>query len=148
MAQRLSISIPDDLYNKIQMVKENLNISGICQEAIMNAVEMEMLKSNACNDLNSLVIRLKTERKMAGEKFKRDGFSDGTKDAYRMSFEDIYFIYLHQDAMKLEELFEWGATKETRKKIAEKIDYSPFLDFEEISDFYFKGWVDAYFIPL
>lgn len=39
MAKRLNISISDDLYERLQAVKDNLNVSGVCQEAIEKAVK-------------------------------------------------------------------------------------------------------------
>ncbi len=54
MAQRLSISVPDDLAAQVKSFKSKLNVSRICQEAIMQAIEMVELKDRSQQDLDVL----------------------------------------------------------------------------------------------
>ena len=46
MAKTLTISIPDELNNKLQEVKGKMNISRICQEALAYQIEIEMMAKN------------------------------------------------------------------------------------------------------
>ena len=46
MVKRLNISVPDELYDRLQKVNESINISKVCQGAIMDKVAtVEIAKS-------------------------------------------------------------------------------------------------------
>ncbi len=152
MAQRVNISVPDDLFGKMQIFKDRLNISRICQGAIMRAIKLEEIKEKAMPDIENLAVRLRKEREDTGQVFKEEGFKDGIKDAYKMGFEEIYTLQLHQDAESPKELFDWYASKQTKEKVerqsheeGEKIeaDFGPFLGFDDIRDLYSRGWLDG-----
>ncbi|MEH1779701.1 MAG: hypothetical protein V7L26_11410 [Nostoc sp.] len=44
MAQRITITLPDNLHERLQMFKESLNVSGVCQQAIDLAIQIEEIK--------------------------------------------------------------------------------------------------------
>lgn len=67
MAKRVNVSIPDDLYVKIDLYRDRLKISKICQKALEMAVVLEKAK----------------------EEFKKTGFVDGQKHAKKLSAEDV-----------------------------------------------------------
>lgn len=93
VAERITITIPDNLYERLQDVKENLNVSGVCQRAIEQAVQIEELKLRT--DIPSkekVILRLRMEKQEAGAKWKQIGFTDGVEDAQKLSYADLKFF--------------------------------------------------------
>jgi len=45
VAQRITSTIPDDLHERLQVVKEGINVSGVCQRAIYLAIQIEEIKA-------------------------------------------------------------------------------------------------------
>lgn len=58
MAQRITITIPDSLHDRLQAVKDQINVSVICQEAIMQAVGIEEIKQKQISKIEMLLQRL------------------------------------------------------------------------------------------
>lgn len=153
MAQRINISVPDDLFDKIQTFKDRLNISRICQRAILEAISLEETKDKAAPDIENLAARLRKEKQDICQELRDEGFEDGIKDTYGMGLEEIYILQLHQDAESPEELFSRSASRRTREKIkrrpheeGEKIeaDFYPFSEFfDDVEDIYYRGWLDG-----
>ena len=147
MSQRINISIPDELYEKMQVYKERLNISKLCQRAIHHAVIIEDLRDQTNEEIDKLAISFKKEREEYGQTFREEGFKDGTRDAFKCDFQWMYTIWTHRDAVPPKELFERGSTKESREKVENEqletnLDF--FISFEHVKDLYFKGWCEGF----
>ena len=152
MSQRVTISIQDDLFDKLQTFKDRLNISRICQWSISEAISLEETKDKIAPDIENLAVRLRKEKQDICQKIRDEGFEDGIKDANEMGLEEIYILQIHQDEESPKELFSWSATQRTREKIerkpheeGEKIKatFFPFLFFDEVEDIYYRGWLDG-----
>ena len=147
MSQRINISVPDELYEKIQAFKDRLNISKLCQNAILRAVKLEELRNQTRREIDKLAASFNKEREEYGQKFQEEGFKDGTRDAFRTDFQWMYTIWTHRDAEPPEKLCEMGATKETTEKVESqhlKADLDFFLCFDHVKDLYFKGWLEGF----
>jgi len=147
MSQRINISVPDELYEKIQDFKDLLNISKLCQNAILKAVKLEELRDQTGGEIDKLAVSFNKEREEYGQKFKEEGFKDGTRDAFSCDFQWMYTIWTHRDAETPEKLYEMGATKETTEKVEnEKLDTDLdfFICFDHVKDLYFKGWLEGF----
>ena len=73
---RISISIPDRLMARLEPVKESINISRLCRDALERRVAMfERAAVQGGHDLDtvSLVERLREERALDGGKFEKLG---------------------------------------------------------------------------
>jgi len=73
---RISISLPDSLIAKLEPIKDGINISQLCREALEQRVaSYELAASGNGNDLdfNALVHRLREERDRFGGKFEQLG---------------------------------------------------------------------------
>ncbi len=82
MAQRITITLPDDLHERLQMFKESLNVSGVCQQAIDLAVQIEEIKVRTdIPAMEKAITRLRKEKQEASAKWKQTGFKDGLIDA-------------------------------------------------------------------
>lgn len=87
MAQRINITISDDLHNRLQAVKDGLNISRICQEAIKMEVEISELKAQSGKE--AVVSRLRLQKEQHDEVYEQMGRKDGLKDAEKMDYDEL-----------------------------------------------------------
>ena len=73
---RISVSLPEELMTRLEPVKENLNISHVCREALERRVEAferaSMVESEGL-DLESLSARLREDRVLVEGKFESAG---------------------------------------------------------------------------
>ena len=68
---RISISIPDKLMAKLEPIKESINISQLCREALEHRIAVfERAARHDALDLKSLVKRLRDERSSEETKFE------------------------------------------------------------------------------
>ena len=68
---RISISIPDELMAKLEPIKDGINISQLCREALERRVDaFERAAGHEALDLDGLVKRLRDERSMEESKFE------------------------------------------------------------------------------
>ena len=73
---RISISIPDKLMARLEPIKDNINISKLCREALeqrINAFERAARREGDVLDLDSLVLRLREEKDASGGQFEDVG---------------------------------------------------------------------------
>lgn len=147
MSQRINISVPDELFEKMQAYKDRLNVSKLCQNAIQRAVAIEEQRDRTNGDIDRLAIAFERERMQYGQAFREEGFRDGTNDGLACDFQWMYTIWTHRDAEPPEKLFEMAATKETTEKVQNEqleTDLDFFICFDHVKDLYFKGWLDGF----
>ena len=73
---RISISIPDKLMQRLEPIKDNINISKLCREALeqrITAFERAARREGDVLDLDSLVLRLRQEKDASGIQFEDVG---------------------------------------------------------------------------
>ena len=71
---RISISIPDKLMAKLEPIKDSINVSQLCREALERRVAaFERAAGHDALDLDGLVQRLQEERSLEGSKFENLG---------------------------------------------------------------------------
>jgi hypothetical protein len=143
MANRLNISVSDELYEKIDCYRNKLKISKVCQKALEKAVQVEEAK----------------------EEFRNIGFADGQKQAVQISSEDIEKIleimkgkegrYRRWNKMdRMEEVYERFADKNVERKSLGNIGGPSSLSYQgriiddeddiaEIFYEYREAWVDG-----
>jgi post-segregation antitoxin (ccd killing protein) len=94
MAQRITITLPDNLHERLQTFKEKLNVSGICQEAIDSAIQIEEIKVKTdIPAIEKAIARLRKEKQETCEKWKQIGFKDGVTDAVEeLDYQTIKYI--------------------------------------------------------
>ncbi len=88
MSQRVTIAVPDALFERLQPVKHHFNISAICQEALEMAVICEELKTKAAEQDN-LVERLQAEKKVLLNTVRQEGFELGIRSSSKLSYKDF-----------------------------------------------------------
>jgi predicted CopG family antitoxin len=128
MAERITITLPGDIYKRLQVVKGNLNISGLCQGVIKQAIQIEEIKMKDIPIEEKVIERLRLEKQIAERERKKTGFIDGQEDAQELTYED--FMALSKQGIS-EKIREWVQDK--RIRFLEDTD-------EEI---YLEGWVEG-----
>lgn len=142
MAQRITVTLSDELHNRLQEVKDNLNVSRICQKAIHSAVQMEELKART--DISPTVkamTRLREEKKEAAAKWKQIGFDDGVKEAAEnLSYKELKYIGEGGD---INESIapHYPTIMMEIELISENNHYCDYEDFE--LDIYAAAWVEG-----
>ena len=100
MSQKITITIPDKLFVRLNGVKENINnVSALCQKAIEWEVYRQELiigaklqQKEEKRTMETIVERLKMEKKQYVERFRDQGYEDGYFDAQSMSYTDLMEI--------------------------------------------------------
>ena len=88
----ISISIPDDLKVQLENIKDRINISKVCREAITNKVDQltpipkDDKKFEALiHNLRGLILEFQNE-------WYNYGFKDGVRDFERLNYAEIKYI--------------------------------------------------------
>jgi post-segregation antitoxin (ccd killing protein) len=97
MAKTLSITIPEDLFNRLQAVKESLNVSGVCQEAIASAVKIEELRKEGGDNMEAVIERLREEKKTHAEEYYAEGFEEGLRLGKELDYVTLLNIVMDED---------------------------------------------------
>lgn len=146
MTERITITIPDSLHTRLQTVKENLNVSALCQQAIEYAISMEEIKMTALTKKEKVIQRLRLERQKSEEQWFDSGKNDGLEAADNLSYE--YFeqlCELYAEKNELERYGNWVGLdqfpEDLRGGIQEQMDdYSPKPPNKET---YLAGWIEG-----
>lgn len=101
MAKRLSVSVPEDLFEKLQQYKNTLKLSKICQEALSDAVKKaELVEANNSHEkFHDLVDRLRKDKKQKSMPFYEEGFRDGIEDAYAINSKQFEGYQYEKDVV-------------------------------------------------
>jgi hypothetical protein len=103
VSRRITIAVPDELFERLQAVKHNFNISSICQEALEMAITHEELKQQAQGQDN-LVERLRVEKNVLLNKVRQEGFELGIRSSSKLSYQDYrHFERVYSLAESLDE---------------------------------------------
>lgn len=100
MTKRLNVSVPDDVYVKMQEWKDTLNFSGIFKKAMSEAIEKKekykdfKQKTKEAINMDTVIERLKKEKSES----HKDAFDEGKKDGYEYAKSATYdeFQYVLQ----------------------------------------------------
>lgn len=99
MAQRLNITIHDSLFKRLQTVKENFNVSAICQEAIEQEVSWQEQKKEVIKDMSEMITKLKLGKEKFDKKYFEMGKEAGLEDAKQMEYNEIMEVLCNEGAI-------------------------------------------------
>lgn len=88
MSQRVTIAVPDVLFERLQPVKHQFNISAVCQDALEKVILAEELKIRAAADQN-LIERLRAEKAVLLDKVRQEGVELGIRSSTQLSYKDF-----------------------------------------------------------
>ena len=90
MAHRISISIPNELHERIKQYKGELNVSKICQKALIAATDRLEMKESSVQQYDDIVERLRDEFiKKHQDIVEDEALSDAFNNARKVSLETI-----------------------------------------------------------
>jgi hypothetical protein len=93
MSKRISISIPDELQEKMEKWKDSFNYSGICQDAIRQKIQrkedFQRRLTGEPEEMEQIVERLKKEKAETEQNYFDDGKVQGLKWAKSSHYENI-----------------------------------------------------------
>ena len=150
MSQRVTIALPDELFERLQPVKQRFNISAVCQEALEMAVITQELKIQATED-KDLVERLRAEKAVLLHKVQQEGFELGIRASSKLSYKDFrHFervspVAAHFDEDVMEYLWDFLDLKEYPQQARlHDPDFAHLLEVDAQSRIIFaQGWVDG-----
>lgn len=92
MSQKITISVSDDLYKKIQQWKESFNYSKIFQDAVSEKIQKKenfkkRLKEE--KDMDKIIGRLRKEKDETEQNYYDDGKNEGLEWAKAVYYDDI-----------------------------------------------------------
>ena len=131
VAERITITLPNDLYKRLQTVKDKLNVSGLCQTTIERAVTIEEIKLKDIAVMDRVVERLRLEKQEANQEWKETGLEHGLENAQELSYEDFRAI-------------EKGEISEDNREwlLETNFDEDAKPDSDEF-DVYLEGWTEG-----
>ena len=152
MAKKISVSIPDDLYDQLQEVKGAFKVSQVCQEALSHAVRYASLSKS--KDIAALKTRLEEEKRQFFKPTLEEGFKAGVRDAFSLNYEQAVSCLEYATIPNDGEFYtpiEYYGSKETNERWVQiengDLGYTIDLTFEDESrvtteafDMYVTGW--------
>ena len=88
-AKKITISLPLELYDRLQLVKERFNISFECKKAIEREVYRQELLMKGGENMENVIKRLAVEKEDYDEKYKQQGYEEGYEAAKGMEYEEL-----------------------------------------------------------
>ena len=133
MSERINITLPDELYKRLQKYKGRFNVSGVCRAAI--EYEIKNLEIIEKGQNMSAIEKLRAQKEQHDEGYFQAGKRDGIKDAEHLDYKDL--IELTQDGV---DFYQTYAYYDIVRDVIE--DYlRDDAAFNE--DEYIKGWLDG-----
>ncbi len=150
MSHRVTVAVPDALFERLQPVKHHFNISAICQEALEMVITHEELKLEVTQPDN-LVDRLQAEKKVLLNKVRQAGFELGIRSSSKLSykefrhFERVAPLAGSLDEEVLEYLWSFLDLKEYPQELRmQDPDFVYLLEVDPASRVVFaQGWLDG-----
>ncbi len=104
MAQKITLSIPDMLHEKLTEWRSSFNFSKMFQEALTDAIQKkEELQKRFSEefDMPDIVKRLRQEKQTWEKQFFNLGKQQGIKWARSAHYEDLLYVLNHEDTYEL-----------------------------------------------
>jgi len=88
MSQRVTIAIPDTLFERLQSVKQHFNVSATCQRSLEQEVLCHELKQDLAGQ-DSFVERLRSEKQVLLHTVWQEGFELGIRSSSKLSYQNF-----------------------------------------------------------
>jgi histidinol-phosphate/aromatic aminotransferase/cobyric acid decarboxylase-like protein len=149
VSQRVTVAVPDALFERLQPVKHHFNISAICQEALEMAITQQELKLHVTQQDN-LVERLQAEKKVLLNKVRQEGFELGIRSSSKLTyqefrhFERVAPLASSLDEEVLEYLWSFLDLKDYPQEARLDDDFAYLLEVDPQSRVIFaQGWLEG-----
>jgi hypothetical protein len=100
MARRVTVSIPDMLYEKLEKWRESFNLSKMFQDAVMEAIQRKedfQKRIREDLDLHAIVERLRQEKARSEGNFFESGRRDGLLWARSAHYDELMYAVAWTD---------------------------------------------------
>ena len=89
MVKRLNITVPDELSERLEPLRERMNISRICATAIEREVKALEAVPQEVQDLATLIARLRNEKVESEQQDRKQGFEQGVIYAQQSNYAEL-----------------------------------------------------------
>ncbi len=86
---RLNISVPDELYERLEQIRDSLNVSAVCQEALRRELGRREPLAGDAEITDEIIERLSAEKEDYERESRERGFLVGTEWAQRAKFSQL-----------------------------------------------------------
>jgi post-segregation antitoxin (ccd killing protein) len=121
MTAKVSITMSDELYQRLGKVRDKFNISGICQEALDREIKIEELALKGADD-EAIIERLKLEKAKRGLSSRQEGRKQGITSAKFFSYVQLMAFVDFHDRFFFKNFDDYGEEFTT---VQELIDLIP-----------------------
>ncbi|MEO0948429.1 MAG: hypothetical protein AAFY11_09865 [Cyanobacteria bacterium J06641_5] len=87
--KRVGIALPNPLYEKLRTIELDRSVSIICQEALERAIEIAEAKQRVAGGRESLISRLRAERRRFSSEDFQTGRAHGLNAAQELEYRDF-----------------------------------------------------------
>jgi len=104
MAQKITLSIPDLLHEKLKEWRNSFNFSKMFQDAVTDAIQKKeefQKRFSEDFDMSEIIKRLQQEKMIWEKKFFKSGKNEGIKWARSAHYEDLLYVINFEDTYKL-----------------------------------------------
>ncbi|MCK5163057.1 MAG: hypothetical protein KAQ72_05040 [Desulfobacula sp.] len=104
MAQKITLSIPDLLHEKLKEWRTSFNFSKMFQEAVTEAIQKKeefQKRFSEEFDMPDIIKRLKHEKLIWEKKYYKLGKAEGLRWAKTIHYEDLLYVLQFKDTYKL-----------------------------------------------
>jgi hypothetical protein len=94
MAKKVTISVPDELHQKMEKWRKTVNFSKVFQEAVSNLIQKKedfQKRLKVDSNMAEIIERLKREKKEAEEQWFDQGKNDGLEFAKSADYEMLQY---------------------------------------------------------
>lgn len=104
MAQKITLSIPDLLHDKLKEWRNSFNFSKMFQEALTDAIQKKeefQKRFSEEFDMPEIIKRLKHEKMMWEKKYYQPGKEEGLRWAKTAHYEDLIYVIQYESTYQL-----------------------------------------------
>lgn len=142
MARKITLTVPDPLYQKIDKWRSAFNLSRIFQEAVSEAIRRKedfQKRLGEESGFNEVIQRLKREKYSWEEKLFRNAEKEGRRWAARAHYEDL----LVAASVPMDEIVHLPALQTPISETLEQLSHLPAAAAGELENFretVLRGW--------
>ncbi len=104
MAQKITLSIPDLLHEKLKEWRNSFNFSKMFQEAVTDAIQKKeefQKRFSEEFDMSDIIKRLQQEKRIWEKQFYKSGKNEGIKWARSAHYEELLYVVNFEDTYQL-----------------------------------------------
>ena len=154
MAKRTTISIPDDLYEKMEKWKGEINFSGEFQKHISELIEKKERYKKRLKEVETMddvIERLRSERDESQKEWEEIGKKEGLEWAKTAHYDEIQYVFnWNIDEMPSSDIAEGESLMRYFEEIFNTypqlgIETDPYVEswVNESASVFMEGWIDG-----